>query len=563
MALVVRKPKAQTHHELPEFETKIDIRKIDFPYDEEEIEKFLEENGISWEEYDIEMDRREAEARRDAAEALNELAAEFEEEAEASDFENKRSFLRKDNETHKNHSCVSKCIEMTPSQKAEAGQKARAIEDKKFFEDYEREKAKAMAAEESETDEKKSIPKKSGKPGITQKEPEAQDFTKDPVRKNGSFKLNNKQVFLTYRTHIDKEDYRKWAQDELDPFDEFYIAWENADLTDPYEHTHVYFKFCKSYVASDCRCFDFPISDVDDLHPNIRVLGAAKVDEIKIKYYISKEDQDPDLVALRASCNEWNKANGDKARFKKSQWDEKNDPLNNIADKVWACQTIQEAIRTCAKEYGDVCGVRAIWQEKMRKELEPVKWEDIAEFTWQKEFRDMFLAKDWNHRRLKWIWDPKGGAGKSTFADYMVKAHGALYLSNCCNSRDIATLVQEHINLGGCAKYIILDLPRASKMHKMWDTVEMLLNGKMTVGKWHGQPLYFDKPRMIVCANYPPPLDEDNTLSKDRWDIYKMREVSAEESPDGEHDRVLDRLPNPDYNADYKKPTRFQAKNLD
>ncbi|AJK30618.1 putative replication protein [Chimeric virus 14] len=402
---------------------------------------------------------------------------------------------------------------------------------------------------------------------LDEKEEELDNFSKSALRSNGVFKINNRQVMLTYKTHLDKEDYRSFV-DELAPFDELFIAHENADLKNPYKHTHAYIKFTIPFVSSDSRVFDWDVSETQNIHPHISVLGAKKVDEIKMKYYISKEDKSPDLAMLRVSCDDWNKANGNKARLGKGLADDQ----VSLLERVCSYKTYQEMLKHLCKEPGHATGLRELWESKLIAEKPKIKFSEIAEFTWQKTMRDKLLAPEWNHRILTYIVDKKGGSGKSTFADYMVNTYNALYLSSVTSSRDIATLIDEHLKCGGSAKYIILDLPRASKAHKMWDTVEALLNGKLTVGKWKGKPLHFDKPRLIVFANFAPPLPgdesraadvcEDNcVLSPDRWDIWDIVCLDAAKAHDGEHDRIMVNRANPHRDLNWVKPKRFQ--NLD
>jgi hypothetical protein len=386
---------------------------------------------------------------------------------------------------------------------------------------------------------------------------ELEECTVSPNRKGGRFKINNKQLLLTYKTHLNKEKSQKWFSKKADVA-EFYIAHETGDKLNPYPHSHVYVKFEEAFTSSEPDVFDIR-SGGESIHPHIAVLGKAKSDEVKVKYYISKEDKSPDLVELRKWC--------DSQQGKKGKGTEVGGPC--IVERVWACKTYQEALKKCCGNAGEANGIRELWESKVISERNKIMFRDIANFTWQKTCREILLAEKWVHRWLYWICDKKGRSGKSDLADYMVSNYNALYLTDVSSSKDIATLLDNHLSNGGSAKWILLDLPRAAKFHKIWATMESLLNGKITVGKWKGKSLIFDKPRLMVFANYSPPManiegeypadqcGQTDVLSADRWNVYDVIIIPADKSEDGEEDRILVQRPNPDRDENYVRPKRF------
>ena len=378
----------------------------------------------------------------------------------------------------------------------------------------------------------------------------------------GNFKINNKKLLLTYKTHLNKKRFAKWIN-KLNEVEEVFIAHENGDEINPYEHSHVYVHFASQLVSSDPRVLDYDNKE-ETIHPHIKRVGKKNEDMVKVWYYITKEDKSEDLVELRKKADSMNGKKGVKSGLTNEDY----------VEAIWKCKNYQEALKKFL--YGDpknAPGIRAIWESKIIEERPKIMFRDIAEFTWQKTVLEMFLKPEWNHRLLRWVIDRLGGSGKTEFANYMVNTYNALYMSDITSGRDIATLVDEHLSCGGSAKYIIIDLSRAAKFHKIWGTLECLLNGKLTVMKWKGKSLHFDKPRLIVFSNFGPPVANEagelpadqcaqgDVMSADRWDIYDMVYLKAEQSADGEHDRIIVQRDNPARNKNWVKSKRFA--NLD
>lgn len=405
--------------------------------------------------------------------------------------------------------------------------------------------------------------------------------------KNSNFQVKNQQFLLTYKTHIDKELFKEFIEVKCEEFGceviELYICHENgkADSVTPYQHSHVYFKCVPALRATDCTVFDIPSDPEDedsrDIHPNIKTVGKGLANEWGAKYYITKEDTSPDLVALRTLCIDT--ANKKKFHLGGGKSGEVVSDIP-IADRVWRCETLREALRTLCTSPKDASGIRAIWEEKELAARPKIPFKVACDWSWQLYLRDKLLTPGWDHRLLHWIVGKLGAEGKSTFANYFINNYGGVYLSSCSGSSNIATVLAEHIKSGGSTKHIFVDLPRAAKMHKMWDTLEAILNGVITVMKYKGHTCRLGdpktgKPRVIVFSNWSPPFDVktikaaeadnkknpdsaiavgmEDTLSYDRWEIG---DIFSSIDSNGEPDRILTFRKNP-FRTKYVKPTRF------
>lgn len=413
--------------------------------------------------------------------------------------------------------------------------------------------------------------------------------------KNSNFQVKNQQFLLTYKTHLDKDLHKEFVEDLLDnnqcELVEYYICHENGknDPVTPYEHSHVYFKCVPALRSYDVTIFDVPVDPDDEdskyIHPNIKTVKKGLANEWNTKYYLTKEDQSPDLILLAETCRIACKMK----KFHLGGGKSAAEDGGNLAERIWACESLREALKKHCHEPGWAAGIRTLWEEKQLKEVPKIPFRKACDWSWQLYLREKMLAPEWNHRLMHWIVGKLGAEGKTSFAHYFTNNYGGVYLSRCDNGKDIASLLDAHIKTGGSTKYIFIDLPRATKMHKMWSTLEALLNGKITVMKWKGATINLGEPRVIVFSNWSPPFDieaikeskelaktnakllakgkqsvpgflvgEDDTLSHDRWEIGDILATNSmsENSGQGEPDRILTWRKNP-FRTEFVKPTRF------
>lgn len=386
-------------------------------------------------------------------------------------------------------------------------------------------------------------------------------------RGTGVYNINNKKLFLTYATHIDKEKLIDFLNGKSQSdIEEVYVAHETSDKRVPYDHSHVWIKWAKAHISSSSRDFDFPISKKKALHPNIqKVDSKLKVDEIRLGYYISKQDKSDDLVKLREACHKWNRENGSRAKNAKRGEGDRPEWIEGVL----ACKTGLEAIKKFAYSPKDVSGILQLFEQKLmegRPKMNPI---DHLFFTWTQEMWAALQPNNpWDHRRLTWLVGPKGLDLKSKFASCFVSNFGGVILTTTSGCSNIATLLAEQLKAGGSLKYIFVDLPRAVNGHKMWDTLENMLNGTITVTKYKGHTLYTGDSRIVVFSNWNPPFypngeEEDasghNTdmecpLSQDRWKIGDIVDVVNEK--DKQADKIIKWRNNPFHKPDWKKPDR-------
>lgn len=305
-----------------------------------------------------------------------------------------------------------------------------------------------------------------------------------------NFRLANKWLLLTYKTHLDKDKYIEWLKEKTKGTVTWIrLAHENADAKAPYEHTHVVTENAKTFNTKSCRYFDY-----NGIHPNVRRLKCKRA-FTDAKIYIAKEDP----------------ANSDlKAENQK-----------NIVEAIMKCDTTTEALmKYCAKP-NDAPGIIAIRNETTINVRRRTK---IVEPThkWQQELLKMVEVEP-SVRDVIWIYDKKGCAGKSTFTRYIKHTMGSEWYSctevNQC--KDLAPIIMNAIEGGWKCWGWIFDLPRDASDHKgFYSGIECLKNGEITGTKYRGRTVEFDIPHVVIFANFLP---KTHTMSMDRWKIFEIQ----------------------------------------
>jgi len=136
--------------------------------------------------------------------------------------------------------------------------------------------------------------------------------------------------------------------------------------------------------------------------------------------------------------------------------------------------------------------------------------EGLSLFGWQTEVLGI-LRGAVDPRIIHWYWEPTGSCGKTTFATHIIMHFDAIYLQGGKKS-DIA-----HAYNG--QRVVIFDLPRSMQDFISYDGLESVKNGILFSPKYDSTMKLFDRPHVIVFANFPP--DEDK-LSHDRWRVTTL-----------------------------------------
>lgn len=126
----------------------------------------------------------------------------------------------------------------------------------------------------------------------------------------------------------------------------------------------------------------------------------------------------------------------------------------------------------------------------------------------QRTLLDSFLS-DNNPRHVYYLYDQCGGSGKSTFADYLYRVHGAAVFTEG-KYADLAFAYQ-------CESIVVFDLARAQEKELSKDVfrfIEGLSDGRITSTKYESKVKTFKPAKCIVMSNTSCDI---TLLSSDRW----------------------------------------------
>lgn len=148
----------------------------------------------------------------------------------------------------------------------------------------------------------------------------------------------------------------------------------------------------------------------------------------------------------------------------------------------------------------------------------PPKVKLIEPYGWQLEVLE-YISREPDDREILWIWEPKGGVGKSKFCKYLFMKHHAVLING--GSKDIFHAVAKAQR----RELFVCNVPKSSSGYINYGAIEMIKDGLVFSGKYEGAQLCFNNPHVIVFCNIPPDLDQ--MTGEGRWNInLVMKEPS-------------------------------------
>lgn len=145
----------------------------------------------------------------------------------------------------------------------------------------------------------------------------------------------------------------------------------------------------------------------------------------------------------------------------------------------------------------------------------PPRLEGMSFLPWQRDLLER-LEGPVHPRKIIWYVDDLGNTGKSKFANFLVRNHGAVLFGGGKNDRIQHAYAGERI--------CIFDLPRAvlgvAKDFVPYISIEAIKNG-VTQRMYGERPLIGEQPHVVCFSNFSP---DQTQLSLDRWDITLLLE---------------------------------------
>lgn len=311
------------------------------------------------------------------------------------------------------------------------------------------------------------------------------------VEDTGKFRIQNKQLHLTYAGHLVPSDLLAFI-DGICGIEKYSVVHETGKESE-YLHTHALIGFGKNFQSTNCRIFDF-----NDIHPNIKRVSTPQHWNNCVKYHYKEGVPTTNI----------------------------NPPVDtpSIVNQIWACDSPLDAVQQHCSKPSQVNGIVTIYTMK------PIDYgpePEVDWHSWQRELLDEVSEKAQDDRKVMWYYDPVGNHGKTFMAKHLAKYYDA-YVTTKANTYHVATMIQELLKRGKQPELVVFNFTRQQEDHKVYECIESLKDGLITAQKYVGQTLVFDSPHVVVFANYLPDV---STMSQDRWDIKLLMDKRAVSMP--------------------------------
>lgn len=297
------------------------------------------------------------------------------------------------------------------------------------------------------------------------------------------FEFNGKALFLTYKSHLTKNDLDK----VIIPLKGIYDAvHETSDKEHKYDHTHVKLYFKKKTHIRNSR-----ILDINDIHPHIKPITTSEHWE-NLSKYICKQNEPFHTMLNGIKYKEWG-AN-----------------IRQVIQghKYWRDVINDDSIQKTVMRYTN--WARECFNNKPKMNYT----KDAVLRTWQKEC--ITKIDEQNDREILWVYDKTGGKGKSYLTNYLIDNKNAFFCNNG-KATDVAYAYEEQ-------ETVVIDLPRTTidgdgKDWTPYRLMEMFKDGRIFSSKYQSCMKRFKSAKLVVFANYLP---DTSKLSQDRWNIWDL-----------------------------------------
>jgi len=321
--------------------------------------------------------------------------------------------------------------------------------------------------------------------------------------KKGTFKLQNKNYHLTYKTHIDEHELLDYLNSKNEVANHSIVQETSKD---GYKHTHALISFKVAPNKTDARYFDY-----DGIHPNIvKVVGVKHIRNI-VKYHqkdgVPVSSFEPVGLEVRETMRKLNTPG----------------PLH---DKLMKAENYKEAsFMIAAHKFKEPEAKRILEKRVFRREWQNELFQEYLDFL---ELRRRYIEGDklkemeeyTVKRPIIWYYNHEGMAGKSDFAEALREYKGT-FQSDADKKSDLATEITERINKSRDPKneinLLIYDLSKCDTVKTGFYGILEAVKGRFVTGPKYLTCSEETNPAMVVVlSNGIPRFD---MFSKDRWDL--------------------------------------------
>lgn len=152
-------------------------------------------------------------------------------------------------------------------------------------------------------------------------------------------------------------------------------------------------------------------------------------------------------------------------------------------------------------------------KKKLLLEYTNIKWK-----PWQESVLKYLNTNMTAEREILWYWESVGNVGKSFLSKFIVLTFTGVIMADG-KKDNIFHQIKLMMDNKEEPKIIILDIPKTCKDFVNYGVIEQIKNGLIYSGKYEGGLCYFEIPKCIIFANFPPEL---NKWSKDRYKVVEL-----------------------------------------
>jgi len=297
---------------------------------------------------------------------------------------------------------------------------------------------------------------------------------------NKEFRIQNKRLLLTYKTHLNKDEVKIFFE-KISAITFIRSAHETGDEECPYLHTHVLVEFVKAFNSRKPNIFD-----INGIHPHIKPVTSAAHHRNTMTYLGKEDPANADLKCQKT-----------------------------LVSKIQEAKSLNQALTENCKTPSMANGIKMIYDAKVNEFVGyPISGEANA---WQLELEDLLINKP-DDRRICWIYD-NGNTGKTWFMKYMYnKYQNKVFMcTQTGNSKDFATIISSACDAGWTGEVCLINLSRNwERCESLYSCLENIKDGIITTVKYSGKTLRPFKMTTQICvfANFEPHI---KNLSIDRW----------------------------------------------
>lgn len=178
------------------------------------------------------------------------------------------------------------------------------------------------------------------------------------------------------------------------------------------------------------------------------------------------------------------------------------------------CKSIKWALEYCSKIDTKIAGP---WSEGFGFSYNLGLY-DLKLKPWQEEICQTIFNRAPDDRTINWVYDAKGGSGKTTLAKYICsQMENVICVQGKCT--DIKHAINCLVQKGNTPRAVIFIFPRSVEEYVSYDAIECVKDGLFFSGKYDSGMCIFPNPHVYIFANFPPQMDK---LTSDRWKIHTL-----------------------------------------